>query len=143
MQLVRQRPFAFGRLFGPEFDRFFEPWDDTALTRAWAPAVDLLESDGSLVARFEVPGFAADDLTVTLEDGVLTLSGERTFESEDRDAKFHRRELARGAFRRSVRVGDQYDADKVEATYKDGILEVTLAKRPEVLPRRIEISTAG
>ncbi len=143
MQLVRQRPIAFGRIFGPDFDRLFDSWDDRAEPRAWVPAVDLVESGDSLVARFEVPGFDAENLTVTLENGVLALSGERAFESEEQDATYHRRELARGAFRRSIRVGDHYDTNEVEATYKDGILEVTLAKRPEVLPRKIEISTAG
>jgi len=140
MQLVRHHPLAVSRSFGPQFDDWFDGWFGDS-SRAWAPRVDVLESDGALVARFEVAGFSAEDLEVTLEDGVLSLTGERRFESED--ATFRRRELAYGSFRRSVRVGDAYDADQVTASYKDGILEVTIAKRPEVLPRKIEISTAG
>ena len=146
MQTVRHRPLALSRALGTDFDRLFQGWLDDA-PRAWAPRLDVLESKDRLVARFEVPGFDAHDLDVTLEDGVLTLTGERSAQTaedaaED-DVTYHRRELAYGRFRRSVRIGDAFDADDVEATYKDGILEVTVGKRPEVLPRKIEISTAG
>lgn len=143
MQVVRQRPFTFNRFFGPEFDRLFETLADGDMAQAWVPAVDVFEEEGALVARFEVPGFSSEDLNVTLEDGVLTVAGERAFEVDQQDKQFHRREMARGLFKRALHIGDAYDPERVTATYKDGILEVRIPKRPEVLPRKIEISTEG
>lgn len=135
MTVMRTRPLALARdfeaLFGAAFDA----------PRTWIPRVDVYEVEGALSVRAELPGFSAEDLDVSLEDGVLTLSGTRSF-ADAENVTYHRRELAEGGFSRTIRVGDAYDPESVEAVYRDGILTVTLTKRPEVLPRKIEITTA-
>jgi HSP20 family protein len=86
-------------------------------------------------------GFKAEDLEITLDDGLLKVSGSRSFDTPE-GAKTYRSELARGTFSRTLRVTDAYDADKVNASYANGLLEILLEKRPEVLPRTIEIATS-
>jgi HSP20 family protein len=133
MQLMRYRPSsAFG-----DFDRLLSAFDSPDV---WAPSLDVYEVDGTLTIRAALPGFDAEQLDVTLEDGMLAITGSRSFEVPD-GAKFHLRELADGSFGRKVRVGDGYDTESVSASYHDGILTVSLAKRPEVLPRKIDIVT--
>lgn len=134
MQLMRYRPSsAFG-----DFDRLLSAFDAPDV---WAPRLDVYEVDGTLTIRAALPGFDAEQLEVTLEDGMLAITGSRTFDVPEQ-ARFHLRELADGSFARKVRVGDGYDTESVSATYQDGILTVTLSKRPEVLPRKIDIVTS-
>jgi HSP20 family protein len=142
MQLVRQSPLS-RRAFGPDFDRLFDAWSTTE-DRVWAPRADVFETQDALVARFEVPGFEVDQLDITFEDGVLRVSGERSSdEAVAEGTKYLRREFVTGRFSRALRVGDGYDAEAVEANYTNGILEIRMTKRPEVQPRKIEISTVG
>ena len=141
MQLVRHNPLSV-RAFGSDFDRLFDSWLTTD-SRVWAPRADVFETGDALVARFELPGFSTDDLDITLEDGVLRVSGERSAEDVDEGTTYLRRELTYGRFSRALRIGDGYDADSVAASYENGVLEVRLPKLPEVQPRKIEISTAG
>lgn len=141
MQMIRTRPFSIAR----DFDALFQTGGRGTYispgTRTWAPRVDVYESGSSLTVRYELAGFAVDDLEVTLEDGVLSVKGERTLEAPE-GAEYRRSELARGAFNRSLRVGDGFDADEVKASYSQGLLLVTLEKRPEVLSRTIEVEAA-
>lgn len=137
MHMVRTRPFSLAR----DLDAFFSSTlPASSAARAWSPRVDIYEADGALTLRFELAGFSAEDLEVTLEDGYLKVAGSRSFESPE-GAEYHRNELARGSFSRTLRVSDAYDAEAVTAAYANGILEVSLEKRPEVLPRAIEITT--
>lgn len=141
MQIMRTRPFSLAR----DVDAFFSAAVRGAAgepgTRTWLPRVDMFETDQALTIRFELAGFQADDLELTVEDGVLTLKGERSFEIPE-DARLHRREIAGGAFARTIRITDAFDAEAVEASFSDGVLTVTLEKRPEVLPRTIAINAS-
>ena len=139
MHMVRTRPFQLTRDLDTLFQSAtFQPGRGDTRPRAWMPRVDVYEVDNALNLRFELAGFAADDLEVTLEDGLLKVSGSRSFDVPE-GAEVRRQELASGSFSRTVRVTDAYDAEGVAASFSNGLLHVTLEKRPEVLPRTIEI----
>jgi HSP20 family protein len=107
--------------------------------RAWAPALDIAERNDAYVVTVEVPGVKPEELNITLENGVLTISGERRFETETKEEQFHRIERRYGAFRRSVTLPDRVTADAVEASFEDGLLQVVVPKAEEAKPKRIEI----
>jgi len=109
---------------------------------AWAPPVDIFEKQDRLVIRAEIPGVATKDVDVRIENGVLTLRGERKQETEVTEENAHRMERVYGAFTRSFSLPTTVDATKVMATYKDGVLEVTVPKVETAKPKRIEIEAA-
>jgi HSP20 family protein len=105
-----------------------------------APAVDIYESDEALMLKAELPGFSKDDVQVEIKDNVLTIKGERKRESDVKAAQYHRVERAYGAFQRAFRLPAFVDADKAEATFKAGVLELKLPKAEEAKPRRVGIT---
>lgn len=106
---------------------------------AWSPALDVEEENNRFVLHVELPGMKPEDVEITLEENVLTISGERRF-YEERDAEgFRRVERRFGRFHRAVRLPDRVDPDKVDARYEHGLLVVTVPKAEEAMPRRIEI----
>lgn len=116
-------------------------WFAAPSDTSWLPRVDVAETEESLTVRYELAGFDPDDLEATLEDNVLTVKGERTFTAPE-GASYRRRELAQGSFTRSIRIPESYDADSIRASYSNGLLEVTVGKRPETLPKTVEIEQA-
>lgn len=114
--------------------------DDWALGGNWAPAVDIYEHEGNLVLKAELPGIDPKDVDVRVENNVLTLRGERKFESEVKREKYHRVERAYGSFSRSFTLPATVDTDRIRAEYKDGVLRVTLPVREEAKPKQISIS---
>ena len=125
------------------FDRFFEgrpPNGDRG--RRWIPAMDLVETDENLVVRADLPGLSEDDVEIEIKDNVLTVSGERQAEHEEKGEGFHRVERSFGRFARSLSLPRGVDADKVQAGFSDGVLEVRIPKPEETKPRRIQISGA-
>lgn len=108
-------------------------------TRRWAPAVDIKETEDALVLRAELPGLTKDDVKITLENQVLTLSGERKFEKEAKGESYHRIERSYGAFTRAFTLPTHVKTEKVDATFADGVLTVTLPKMEESKPRHIAI----
>ena len=131
--LVRFDPWGMLR----DFDRLFE--EGTTTSRTWAPRIDVLATDESLLIRTAVPGVDAESIDITVEGDTLTISGSRSFGSEESDAVYHRRELVEGEFKRTVLLPDGVDAEAITATSKDGILEISVPKRPEVLPRKVTV----
>ena len=109
---------------------------------AWAPPVDIFERLDHLVIRAEVPGVLMEDMDVRIENGVLTLHGERKQEADFKEENAHRMERVYGAFTRSFSLPTTVDAAKVTATYKDGVLEVTVPKAETAQPTSIEIQAA-
>ena len=105
----------------------------------WLPAVDIQESPEALTLTVELPGLKKEDVTITLENQVLTIHGERKFEGETKDATFHRIERAYGAFMRSFTLPANIKTDRVDAAFENGLLTVTLPKVEEAKPRRIAI----
>ena len=105
----------------------------------WSPALDLYQSNDNIVAVIELPGMRKEDIEISLHDGTLTISGERKRESANGD-KAERTERYVGTFRRSITLPTRVDANKVNASYQDGILTVTLPKAEEVKPKQIHVS---
>ena len=108
----------------------------------WAPLVDITEDDKEYLIKAELPEVKKEDVKVAVENGVLTISGERKSEKEERNKKFHRIERAYGSFERSFIVPDDADADKVIAEFKDGVLRVHLPKSEKAKPKQIEVKVA-
>jgi len=116
--------------------------DEAITLSAWAPLVDITEDDKAYLIKAELPEVKKEDLKVAVEDGVLTLSGERKFEKEEKGKRYHRVERAYGSFARSFTVPDDADAAKVRAEFKDGVLLVRLEKSEKAKPRSIEVQVA-
>jgi HSP20 family protein len=118
-------------------------WPDTMrqaqLFTGWTPALDLYQTNDDVVAVVELPGMRKEDIDLSLHDGMLTISGERKEESTEGD-KTARTERFVGKFRRSVSLPTRVDSSKVTATYKDGILTVTLPKAEDVKPKQIQVN---
>lgn len=107
---------------------------------SWMPSVDILEKDGNLILRAELPGMTEKDIDLKIEGNTLTLKGERKMENEDKKSDYHRVESFYGSFSRSFRLPDTVDYEKIDAKYKNGVLTVTLPQKPEVKPREIPVS---
>lgn len=145
-------PFAHpsARAFWPaEFDRLFdEAWRGFGLaqdTPRFAPRVDVSESDEAYTVRADLPGLEEKDIQVSLEEGVLSIQGKVESEKKDENKEGVRYvERAKGSFHRSIELPAEIDADKVTASYRQGVLTVTLPKRPEAKPevRTIPIKTS-
>lgn len=114
----------FGRVLGKPNGEGTE----TIAAADWAPLVDVSEDDKEFLVKAELPGLKKEEVKVTVEDGVLTISGERKSEKEEKTKKYHRIERAYGKFERSFTLPDKADPSKVTADFKDGVLQVHLAK---------------
>ena len=130
----------------PETTRFFEDFFNDfsgGLSQAgdnWTPSGDILERDGNLILRAELPGMEEKDIDLKLEGFVLTLKGERKLEKEENKANYHRVESSYGSFTRSFTLPNSVDLEKIKAEYKNGVLSVTIPQKPEVRPREIPVS---
>lgn len=115
-----------------------------AASGAVVPSIDVRETETDLVVEAELPGLDEKDVSVTLDDGVLTIKGEKEVARDDKSGEFHLTERSFGSFRRAFRVADAVDPEKVKATFDKGILKITLAKRPEAAraEKRIPIGRA-
>jgi HSP20 family protein len=108
----------------------------------WAPLVDVSEDGQGYIIKAELPEVKKEDVRVTLESGVLTLSGERKFEKEEKDRHYHRVERAYGTFTRSFTMPEDAEADHVTADFRDGVLNVRIAKSEKARPRSIEVKVS-
>ena len=117
--------------------------DDEALAPAWTPPVDVLEKKDRIVLTAELPGFTEDQIRLRFEDGVLTLDGERRFEKELDEARYHCVERSYGRFSRSFRLPANVDEESISATFVNGLLVVELPKREEARPKSIRITAGG
>jgi HSP20 family protein len=125
------------------FEDFFNDWAWNSIgsdRSRCAPAVDILDKDGSLVLRMELPGLSEKDIDIKVEGSVLTVSGERK-NLEAEGFIYHKMESPTGPFTRSFTLPETVDLDSIKANCKNGVLIVTLAQKPEVKPRTIKIST--
>ena len=106
--------------------------------RPYTPAMDVTETDTAYTLRVETPGMEKGDIKIEFENGVLTVSGEKKIEKEEKGEKVHRIERRYGSFCRSLRL-TEVDGDKITAGYKDGVLEINVPKTEKILPKRISI----
>jgi HSP20 family protein len=118
----------------------FNGGTEEALTVAeWNPRVDIVEDDREFLVKAELPEMKREDVKVTVEDGVLSISGERKLEKEEKNKKYHRVEREYGSFVRSFTLPVNASGEKVTADFKDGLLKVHLPKDPKATPKTIEI----
>jgi HSP20 family protein len=126
------------------FDEFFHdsPFGDSFLEshENWVPSVDILEKEGNLILRAELPGLTEKQIDLKVEGSTLTLKGERKMENEDNKSNYHRVESFYGSFTRSFQLPETVDIDKINAEYKNGVLTITIPQKPEVKPREIPVS---
>jgi len=135
-------PFEQLTTLRDEINRLFEaPFTNggSDAFNSWAPALDVYEDKDSLKVRAELPGLKKEEISISLHENVITISGERRNEKKDEGSETSREERVYGRFTRSFQLPKAVDAGKVKATYKDGILTVTLPKAEEAKPRQIEI----
>jgi HSP20 family protein len=138
-EIARDR---FSRMWEEAFNEMLRPYGEAegVAARAWTPAVDIREDADGLSLVVDLPGLGKDDVSITLENNVLTIAGERKFVADEKkNESYHRLERHYGAFSRSFTLAPTVRTDKVEATFRDGVLTVHLPKQEESKPRRITI----
>lgn len=128
-----------GSFFGRQPARLDHEREEQMTVAQWAPLVDITEDDHEYLIKAELPEIRREDVKVTVENGVLNISGERKFEKEETGTKYHRVERSYGSFVRSFTLPDDADGEKVAASFKDGVLSVHLPKNEKARPRTIEV----
>ncbi|HUC97111.1 MAG TPA: Hsp20/alpha crystallin family protein [Candidatus Polarisedimenticolaceae bacterium] len=145
MELVTWTPFdslnkVQSRINGLFDENFGRSWSNAAAGSAWYPAVDILESKDAYVLRAELPGMNKEDFNLEVKEGTLTLTGERKFTKPAEGVQYRKVERVNGKFVRSFTLPETVKHDGIQATYKDGILEIHIPKAEEAKPRQIQIS---
>jgi HSP20 family protein len=133
-------PQPFSRDVDRLFDAFFGGQRES---RRWVPAMDLVEAEDHFVLKADLPGLAEGDVSIEVQDGTLTISGERTAEHESSERGWYRIERAFGSFSRSLTLPDGVNADGIAAEFDRGVLEVRIPKPEERKPRRVEIKAGA
>lgn len=147
MALIRWNPSRGTDLWNMQreinrmFDSFFQGGgrDEDFGPGLWTPAVDIAEQENDYVVKIELPGISKDDVKITLESNILTIRGEKKREQDLKEENYHRVERSYGAFQRSFTLPTTVRSDKIDASYKDGILTVLLPKAEEAKPKQIEV----
>jgi len=127
------------REFNQLFDRFWSGQLEPMHLSRWMPAVDISETDDEVRVRAEVPGIDPKDIEVAVESNVLVIKGEKKEQREENREEYHRVERQYGTFVRSIQLPTEIDADKVEAVFRNGVLDVRLPKREDARPKQIRI----
>lgn len=150
MTIVRYDPFRDLRTLQEEVNRLFSTnltrafGDDEGIGRgAWSPSVDIFENKDQIVLEAELPGMKQEEFDLSIENNVITLRGERRFEKTQETDNYHRVERSYGAFTRSFTLPQTVSGEGATAEYNNGVLRVTLPKREETKPRRIQVTAAG
>jgi HSP20 family protein len=145
---MRLVPYSRGSetpVTGRLFEDFFNDFPIASYTNGhkenWIPAVDILEKEGNLILRAELPGISEKQIDLKLEGNTLTLKGERKMDKEDNKNNYQRVESFYGSFTRSFRLPETVDLEKISADYKNGVLTITIPQKPEIRPREIPVRT--
>ena len=143
MNVIKFDPFAGFPATSPRFVNLDEAigrlFSAPQSESPWTPAVDVAENENSLILKADLPGVEQNDIAINLENGTLTLKGERKFEKTEDKEGYHRIERGYGAFARSFTLPDSVDAEHVKADFKNGVLTVTLPKKELAKPRAIKV----
>ena len=149
MNMVKWDPFRELEDVSSRLNRIFErplirseSGKEMLAVADWAPSVDISETDAAYLIKGEIPGVKKEDVKVTIQDGMLTIQGERKHEKEEKGKKFHRVECSYGNFMRSFQMPDDADENNVKAEFKDGMLNVTLAKSAKATDKAKAINVA-
>jgi HSP20 family protein len=140
--IARWEPFKELVSLRGDFDRFFESFFGglpVVQEDLWAPVVDIVENNGNIEVKAELPGMSKEDIKVTVKDNILSLSGERKQEKETKEKTYHRIERFYGSFCRNIPLPESVEADKVKASYKDGVLNIILPKPASAKPKKIDV----
>ena len=146
MSMIHYDPYRMTSR-GNDLNRLFEGLfprqerEETAAGYDWSPAVDIKEEGNCYLIHADVPGIKPEDIDVSLEDGVLTIKGERKFDNEETKDGYKRIERARGTFYRRFSLPDTVDHNKVTAKCSDGVLEVAIEKQEKILPKKITVNS--
>jgi HSP20 family protein len=147
VSLTRWTPMGNLQSFQNEMNRMFNQFfqgsngeEAGSKLSTWNPSVDIYETDDALIIKAELPGVSKDDVSVEVHQNTLTLRGQRTHEAEVKQDKYHRVERSYGTFQRSFVLPTMVDQEKVQATFKDGVLELHLPQLESAKPRRIAIN---
>ena len=152
MALVRWDPVREIDSLQGEMNRLFSSFFETptprggngsASARRWIPAMDLIETGEHFVLKADLPGMDEGDVSIEVENNVLTVSGERKTAHEEKHEGYYRLERATGAFARSLTLPEGIDADAVKATFDNGVLEVRIPKPVQAQPRKVQIGVSG
>ncbi len=146
MNLVKWSPWREMETFPNSINRLFDgtlfpaTWfsEDSELQN-WRPVVDAFDNDEKIVIKAELPSVDKKDIHVDVKDGILTLSGERSYESEVKEENFHRKERSFGKFQRSFALAKDLNTDKIDADYKDGVLKIEITKPEAEKPKKITV----
>jgi len=145
MDLVQWKPFREVTRLRREMDRLWDEYFGPSrralqpMEEAWMPAIDVSETGEKITVKAEIPGMEAKDIDIAIVGDTLTIKGEKKTEREEKEENYHIVERSYGSFSRSMKLPAAVDADKVEATYKNGVLTVSCPKKEEVKPKAIEI----
>jgi HSP20 family protein len=142
MSLVHYKPVNLFNQFNDEMNRYFSQTRESAANqeRDWMPAVDIREEDGRYLLTADIPGVDRKNVEITLEEGVLTVKGERNTETDVAEEGYRRRERTYGTFMRQFTLPDTVDAGNISAAVQDGVLEIEIPKQDKPEPRRITVS---
>jgi HSP20 family protein len=147
MELIRWDPYRDMRSFQDRFNRAFgltrSEREEEMNLGSWIPPVDISEDKEKIVLTAELPGFKEDQLDVQLENGILTIRGERKMEEEKDGKNYHRVERSYGHFVRSFTLPNNVDRENVQARFENGLLHVEVPKREEAKPRQIKVAGEG
>jgi HSP20 family protein len=151
MALIRWEPVRELQTMQNEMNRLFNAFFDSptpanggqTTLRRWIPAMDVVETEDHFVLRADLPGLSEKDVNIELEDSVLTISGERKAEHEQRNEGYYRVERASGSFSRSLTLPEGVNADGIQASFDSGVLEVRIPKPEQHKPRKVQISVGG
>jgi len=149
MAIIRWDPFRDLVTLREKMNRLFEDAvisrgeQKDLITSAWAPAVDIYEDENQLVLTAEIPGIEEKDVEIKLEDNMLSIQGERKMEKETKEENYHRLERAYGSFYRSFTLPNYIDQEKIHAEHENGVLKITMPKKPELKPRKVKILKPG
>ncbi|PIV21314.1 MAG: molecular chaperone [Deltaproteobacteria bacterium CG_4_8_14_3_um_filter_45_9] len=138
-------PFREFERMRRDMDRFWDSFSEGGLRRKteeggeWLPSLDIAETKNELVVKCEIPGMDPKDIDISLSDGMLTIKGEKKQEREEKEADYHLVERSYGAFTRSIRLPAEVQSDKINASYKNGVLKITLPKSEEAKKKEIKI----
>lgn len=138
---VGLRPLRSAWDLQDEFSRFFDDFGNSSggVEERFTPPIDIQETDDAYIVEVDVPGMKKEDVQIEVNDDVLTIKGERKNGHEEKREDYHRIERQYGSFRRTVTVPGGFQYDAVSAKFEDGVLRVTLPKREDAKPRRIEV----
>ncbi|OGD23162.1 MAG: molecular chaperone [Candidatus Aminicenantes bacterium RBG_13_59_9] len=144
MAIIRWDPFRDMMTLREKMNRLFEDQfagreDKDIVQGTWTPSVDIFENESELVLTAELPGVKEDDLEIKVEDNTLSISGERKFEKETKEENYHRIERSYGSFYRSFTLPNFIDHEKIKAEHDNGLLRVTMPKKPELKARKVRV----